>query len=92
MLASASAVEPLRPLLTPPVPCEPRNVQTALQCPSSTASVTWERGSGALFYEARGTTPDGHTASCNTSATYCDLEALQCGQTYNVSVLSLDET
>ncbi|KAJ8376161.1 hypothetical protein SKAU_G00067410 [Synaphobranchus kaupii] len=74
------------------VPCEPRNVQAALQCLTNSASVTWERGSGALSYQATGAAPDGHTASCNTSATHCDLEALQCGQSYAVSVLSLDES
>ncbi|KAJ8274470.1 hypothetical protein COCON_G00090950 [Conger conger] len=73
-------------------PCQPRNVQTSLQCNSSTASVTWVRGSGATSYTVEGKATDGHRASCNTSATRCNLERLRCGQTYNVSVTSQDDS
>ncbi|XP_064190128.1 uncharacterized protein LOC135254105 [Anguilla rostrata] len=74
------------------VPCVPHNVQAALQCPNNSISVAWETSSGALSYRAAGKAADGHTAACNGSAPHCDLEALRCGQTYNVSVLSLDES
>ncbi|KAJ8279126.1 hypothetical protein COCON_G00061920 [Conger conger] len=74
------------------VPCEARHVQTSLTCPSSTAFVTWDNASGAHSYEVTGVTPDGHTASCSSEAPYCDLVALQCGETYNVSVLSIDDS
>ncbi|KAJ8357216.1 hypothetical protein SKAU_G00200100 [Synaphobranchus kaupii] len=73
-------------------PCQPRNVQTTLECSSSSASVTWEMGSGATSYTVEGEAADGHRASCNTSATYCDLVGLRCGQTYNVSVISQDDS
>ncbi|KAG5847415.1 hypothetical protein ANANG_G00125810 [Anguilla anguilla] len=73
-------------------PCQPQNVQTTLQCSSSSASVTWDRGSGATSYAVEGRAADGHQASCNTSATHCDLEGLRCGQTYDVSVVSQDDS
>ncbi|KAJ8277963.1 hypothetical protein GJAV_G00082190 [Gymnothorax javanicus] len=73
------------------VPCAPHNVQVSLQCPYSFASITWERGSGALSYQAMGKATNKHLTTCNSSATYCDLEELQCGQTYNVSVLSVND-
>uniref|UniRef100_A0A674C2S3 Fibronectin type-III domain-containing protein n=3 Tax=Salmo trutta TaxID=8032 RepID=A0A674C2S3_SALTR len=74
------------------VPCNPSNVQASLQCLSNSAAVTWERASGAVLYQAVGTTDGGHQAMCNNSQTHCDLSGLQCGQTYNVTVVSKDNT
>ncbi|XP_051946726.1 fibronectin type III domain-containing protein 7-like [Xyrauchen texanus] len=75
------------------VPCAPTNVQASLICLSNSAAVTWQSASGALSYQAEGITVDGnHTAYCNSSVTHCNLEHLLCGQTYNVSVLSADNT
>ncbi|KAL1249579.1 hypothetical protein QQF64_020584 [Cirrhinus molitorella] len=75
------------------VPCAPTNVQASLVCLSNSASVTWQSASGALNYQAEGITVDGtHTAYCNNSMPHCNLEHLLCGQTYNVSVLSMDHT
>ncbi|XP_071200535.1 mucin-3B [Salvelinus alpinus] len=74
------------------VPCNPTNVQASLQCLSNSAAVTWERASGAVLYQAVGTTDGGHQAMCNNSQTHCDLSGLQCGQTYNVTVVSEDDT
>lgn len=83
-------------ILSPPclfsVPCNPTNVQASLQCLSNSAAVTWERASGAVLYQAVGTTDGGHQAMCNNSQTHCDLSGLQCGQTYNVTVVSKDDT
>ncbi|XP_027882788.1 uncharacterized protein fndc7b [Xiphophorus couchianus] len=75
------------------VPCKPTNVGASLRCLSNSAAVTWEWASGALSYVAVGVTTDGkHRARCNNTMTYCDLSDLQCGQTYYVSVFSLDES
>uniref|UniRef100_A0A674DRB0 Uncharacterized LOC115157442 n=1 Tax=Salmo trutta TaxID=8032 RepID=A0A674DRB0_SALTR len=71
-------------------PCAPGNLQTSLQCSTNSTSVTWDRGSGALSYMVVGEATNSHITSCNSSATYCDLEGLQCGQMYNVSVHSMD--
>lgn len=76
-----------------PVPCKPTNVKASLQCNSNSAAVTWERASGALSYLSVGVTEDGsHRAECNNTVTHCDLSDLQCGQTYNVSVFTIDES
>ncbi|XP_067303573.1 fibronectin [Pseudorasbora parva] len=73
------------------VPCTPSNVQASLVCLSNSAAVTWQSASGALSYKAEGITVDGtHMAYCNSSVTHCNLEHLLCGQTYNVSVLSMN--
>ncbi|KAL0966455.1 hypothetical protein UPYG_G00295500 [Umbra pygmaea] len=72
------------------VPCAPRNIQTNQQCITNSTTVTWDRGSGALYYLAVGASGRGSMTSCKTNDTHCDLEGLQCGQVYNVSVSSLD--
>ncbi|XP_034036687.1 fibronectin type III domain-containing protein 7-like [Thalassophryne amazonica] len=74
-------------------PCSPTNVKAALQCHLDSAAVTWEQASGASAYHAVGVTADGHyRQECNNTETYCDLNNLLCGQTYNVSVFSHDES
>uniref|UniRef100_A0A3Q2UY66 Uncharacterized LOC102300190 n=1 Tax=Haplochromis burtoni TaxID=8153 RepID=A0A3Q2UY66_HAPBU len=75
------------------VPCKPTSVKASLRCHSNSAAVTWEGASGALLYTAVGVTADGrYGAECNNTMTFCDLSELQCGQTYNVSVFSQDES
>lgn len=74
-------------------PCAPTSVQASLVCLSNSAAVTWQSASGALSYQAEGITVDGtHMVYCNSSVTHCNLEHLLCGETYNVSVLSMDNT
>ncbi|CAB1419901.1 unnamed protein product [Pleuronectes platessa] len=66
------------------VPCTPTNVKASLLCHSNSAAVTWERASGAVSYLAVAVTADGsHRTECNNTMTHCDLDDLQCGQTYN---------
>uniref|UniRef100_A0A7N6BGY5 Fibronectin type-III domain-containing protein n=1 Tax=Anabas testudineus TaxID=64144 RepID=A0A7N6BGY5_ANATE len=75
------------------VPCKVTYVQASLHCQSNSAAVTWEPASGALSYYAVGVTADSiHQSLCNNTMTYCDLNDLQCGQVYNVSVFSQDES
>ncbi|XP_034439595.1 uncharacterized protein LOC117760582 [Hippoglossus hippoglossus] len=75
------------------VPCTPTNVKASLLCHSNSAAVTWERASGAVSYLAVAVTADGsHQTQCNNTMTHCDLDDLQCGQTYNVSVFAQDES
>nr|XP_015211037.1 PREDICTED: uncharacterized protein LOC102685057 [Lepisosteus oculatus] len=72
-------------------PCEPKNVRSALECSTNSASVAWDEGNDAVSYRAVGHSSDGHTAVCNTSSNFCDLQNLQCGQKYNVSVFAVDD-
>ncbi|KAJ8384528.1 hypothetical protein AAFF_G00204430 [Aldrovandia affinis] len=74
------------------VSCEPHNVQATFKCISNSVSVTWERASGALYYDAVGKTTDEPMAHCSSNDTHCDLGQLPCGQTYDVSVSSVDES
>ncbi|KAK6311083.1 hypothetical protein J4Q44_G00191380 [Coregonus suidteri] len=77
-------------LTLPSGPCAPGNLQTSFQCSTNSTSVTWDRGSGALSYMVVGEATNGHITSWNSSTTDSDLEGLQCGQMYNVSVHSMD--
>uniref|UniRef100_A0A672QZ12 Fibronectin type III domain containing 7, related sequence 4 n=1 Tax=Sinocyclocheilus grahami TaxID=75366 RepID=A0A672QZ12_SINGR len=73
-------------------PCAPSNVQTSLHCDISNGgvvSVSWVQANGAESYTAVAESNNGHSYSCNTTAASCDLQELQCGQIYNVSVYSL---
>nr|XP_009297086.3 uncharacterized protein fndc7rs1 [Danio rerio] len=73
-------------------PCAPSNVQTSLLCNmrnGGVVSVSWVQASGAVSYMAVAVSSDGHSYSCNSTTTSCNLQELQCGQIYNVSVFSL---
>ncbi|XP_016147370.1 uncharacterized protein [Sinocyclocheilus grahami] len=78
-------------LMLTSAPCAPSNVQTSLHCNISggVVSVSWVQANGAEFYMAVAVSNDGHSYSCNTTTASCDLQELQCGQIYNVSVYSL---
>lgn len=73
-------------------PCAPSNVQTSLLCDihnGSVVSVSWVQANGAEAFMAVAVSNDGHSYSCNTTTASCNLQELQCGQNYNVSVYSM---
>ncbi|KAI7809537.1 hypothetical protein IRJ41_010869 [Triplophysa rosa] len=73
-------------------PCAPSNILTSLLCTTQNyglVSVSWGQANGAQSYVAEAISADGHSSSCNSSTTSCDLQGLHCGQIYNVSVYSL---
>ncbi|XP_056336881.1 uncharacterized protein fndc7rs1 [Danio aesculapii] len=73
-------------------PCAPSNVQTSLLCNmrnGGVLSVSWVQATGAVSYMAVAVSSDGHSYSCNSTTTSCNLQELQCGQIYSVSVFSL---
>ncbi|KAM9324544.1 uncharacterized protein PAF06_000603 [Gastrophryne carolinensis] len=71
-------------------PCEPKNVTTELQCESNDSILSWTKSSGALYYIAT-LVGNGSTLHCNTTDTQCVYRGLQCGQTYNTSVMAMDD-
>lgn len=73
-------------------PCPPNNVQTDVQCESDMGIVTWEASSGAVGYEVRLAGRDGHSLSCRTEDTFCNIEGLHCGIVYYTSVIAIGET
>ncbi|TKS74220.1 Fibronectin type III domain-containing protein 7 [Collichthys lucidus] len=73
-------------------PCPPQNVQTNVHCQNDVGTVSWESSTGAVAYETSLTGRDGHTLSCNTDKTFCDVNSLHCGVIYYVNVVAIGET
>uniref|UniRef100_A0A9J8DFI8 Fibronectin type-III domain-containing protein n=1 Tax=Cyprinus carpio carpio TaxID=630221 RepID=A0A9J8DFI8_CYPCA len=71
-------------------PCVPTKVNVSLSCGSDTASVSWAASSGRVsYYTVTAVDDNGHTLTCNSSSTSCDISGLSCGQAYNVSVTAM---
>ncbi|KAI4885449.1 hypothetical protein NFI96_001413 [Prochilodus magdalenae] len=66
--------------------CPAQAIRTTIGCRNSTASVSWSPGEGAVSYSATLQSSDGHTYTCNSTTTSCDVTNLPCGQTYSVTV------
>ncbi|XP_067454263.1 serine-rich adhesin for platelets [Thunnus thynnus] len=73
-------------------PCPPNNVQTDVRCENNTGVMTWEASFGAVGYEARLAGRDGHSLSCRTEDTFCNVEGLHCGVVYYTNVIAIGET
>lgn len=72
-----------------PGPCDPVNVTSILHCGSDTATVSWEAAAGAVSYTVLAQ-EDGsqHYTSCWSTTTSCQLDQLQCGGVYNLTVIA----
>ncbi|XP_056379485.1 uncharacterized protein LOC130275479 isoform X3 [Hyla sarda] len=71
-------------------PCQPRNITTNVQCENNDALISWTESRGAIYYLAT-LSGNGTISSCNTTTTNCSYLSLQCGQTYNVSVMAVND-
>lgn len=80
-------------LLLPPGPCDPINVTSVLQCGSDMATVSWDTSAGAVAYTVLAQ-EDGsqHHTSCRSNTTSCQLNQLQCGKVYYLTVMAEDAT
>ncbi|XP_023261684.1 fibronectin type III domain-containing protein 7-like [Seriola lalandi dorsalis] len=63
-----------------------------MDCEARSATISWQPSVGASSYVAELTASSGHTDSCATNHTNCELSSLQCGQKYNVTVMAVGET
>lgn len=64
-------------------------MSTHLHCPTGTVTVSWTSSAGATSYTVLAEA-DGHTDSCRSRSTSCELDFLQCGRDYTVTVLAGD--
>ncbi|KAK6484157.1 fibronectin type III domain-containing protein 7-like, partial [Huso huso] len=71
-------------------PCDPQNIVARLDCITSIAIVYWDPSPGAESYTVMADGSNDHVISCNTPNTTCQLNELDCGQLYNVTVLAQD--
>lgn len=74
------------------VPCPPANVQSALNCSTNSASVSWNASVNAVSYRGTAVGRDGHTMTCNASAPWCQYNDLHCGQEYVFIITASDGT
>uniref|UniRef100_A0A3Q2YUQ4 Fibronectin type-III domain-containing protein n=1 Tax=Hippocampus comes TaxID=109280 RepID=A0A3Q2YUQ4_HIPCM len=72
-------------------PCDPLNVTAVLQCGSDAATVSWHASAGAASYHVLAYASQ-HQTSCWSMSTSCQLNGLQCGATYNLTVVAEGST
>uniref|UniRef100_A0A8C4ISQ4 Fibronectin type-III domain-containing protein n=1 Tax=Dicentrarchus labrax TaxID=13489 RepID=A0A8C4ISQ4_DICLA len=74
-------------------PCDPVNVTSIYQCGSDKATVSWEAAAGAVAYTVHAQEGSSqHYSSCRSNTTSCQLNQLQCGKVYNLTVMAEDAT
>ncbi|XP_056277189.1 fibronectin-like [Pseudoliparis swirei] len=74
-------------------PCDPVNVTSVLQCGSDAATVSWDAVARAVHYTVHARQDSSqHSTSCRSSTTSCQLNQLQCGKVYNLTVMAEDAT
>ncbi|XP_029988577.1 fibronectin-like [Sphaeramia orbicularis] len=78
--------------VTAPIPCEPRNIKAVMDCYTHTAIVTWYPSDGALSYNVTATSGSGHEVTCDTTMTHCEMNSLECGQSYHITVKAVGES
>ncbi|CAJ0958467.1 unnamed protein product [Ranitomeya imitator] len=71
-------------------PCQSRDITTSVQCENNDALISWTESKGALYYLAT-LSGNGTISGCNTTTTQCSYPSLQCGQSYNVSVVAVND-
>uniref|UniRef100_A0A8C4IPM8 Fibronectin type-III domain-containing protein n=1 Tax=Dicentrarchus labrax TaxID=13489 RepID=A0A8C4IPM8_DICLA len=77
----------------PTGPCDPVNVTSIYQCGSDKATVSWEAAAGAVAYTVHAQEGSSqHYSSCRSNTTSCQLNQLQCGKVYNLTVMAEDAT
>ncbi|XP_063796232.1 uncharacterized protein LOC134957920 isoform X2 [Pseudophryne corroboree] len=72
-------------------PCVPQNVRTVVMCGTNMTEVSWDRTPGAFNYTATVIGANGEVYSCTTAETACNFKAMDCGQTYYVTVAAYGE-
>ncbi len=78
-------------LLNPAGPCQTSTIEAIMDCEARSATISWQPSVGAVSYITELTAQSGHTTSCTTNHTNCELSSLQCGEQYNVTVKALGD-
>ncbi|XP_055084667.1 fibronectin type III domain-containing protein 7-like [Periophthalmus magnuspinnatus] len=73
-------------------PCKPDNVSATYDCKKSSALLTWNENSKPVKYYASAVDDTGNMLYCHSNSSNCTFEGLQCGKTYNFTVLATDGT
>ncbi|KAM8930644.1 uncharacterized protein RCH25_006549 [Pelodytes ibericus] len=68
------------------VPCIPNNVETELNCDLNTILVKWSEDPGNQTFKATAQQTDGGYYNCTTQGNTCEINHLNCGELYSVTV------
>lgn len=73
-------------------PCPPQHVAVDLQCGSGIAVVSWEDRFDVELYAAKAVKTSGSQVhNCTSAGSTCQFSALDCGETYNVTVVAYSQ-
>ncbi|KAM7387685.1 hypothetical protein PAMP_023907 [Pampus punctatissimus] len=72
-------------------PCVPENVQINLDCLPGFLNITWQSIGYAPQFHASVVSSNGHVIICKTNKHHCVVRNMQCGLTYNITVIAHDE-
>ncbi len=73
-------------------PCVPQNIQNNLDCLSGVLNVTWQSIGYVGRFHTSVVSNTGYVSSCKTNKHHCIIRNMQCGLTYNVTVVAEDES
>ncbi|XP_065810044.1 receptor-type tyrosine-protein phosphatase beta-like [Labrus bergylta] len=73
-------------------PCQTSSIEAIMDCEAHSATISWQPSVGTESYVTELTASSGHSTSCTTNYTHCELSSLKCGEEYNVSVKALGDT
>ncbi|XP_061884565.1 uncharacterized protein LOC133635404 [Entelurus aequoreus] len=71
-------------------PCPPTNVGHTYSCETGTAMLSWDETLGRNSFYAHVYSAD-DTLSCSSNQTDCFLPSLSCGNTYNATVMAIND-
>ncbi|XP_032883843.1 uncharacterized protein LOC116977489 isoform X5 [Amblyraja radiata] len=72
-------------------PCTPGNISAYVDCSTNAAVVSWEMSNGSDCYVATAIGNIEETHSCIAEDETCEIYGLQCGESYNVTVVAVNE-
>ncbi|XP_059839610.1 fibronectin type III domain-containing protein 7-like [Hypanus sabinus] len=72
-------------------PCISRNVSAFVDCKTNIARISWEPSRGSDFYIATALGINKEIHLCSAEDVTCEISDLQCGQSYNVTVVAVNE-
>lgn len=90
-LKSMSCMTHSTNVLVPIAPCAVGKCTADLDCYNNTAKVSWSPASGASSYTVTAVSADGYLAFCDSVDPQCNLTELECGQVYNVTLLTVSD-
>ena len=62
-----------------------------VDCENDSVEISWDWSDGADSYELEAVSSAGYRAMCVTEDNHCNMTELECGQTYNLTLITINE-